>query len=117
MLIEKEGVWGCTFVGECTRVCPKHVDPAGAIQRYKLKAATENLRRFCFPGVRDERLLTTGAGVQVVVAEEADLLPLVMRAQQRFRGVVRGVSDDDGLCHRAWRGVYQKFLTGPRHPS
>ena len=40
VLIEHEGVWGCTFVGECTRVCPKHVDPAGAIQRYKLKAAT-----------------------------------------------------------------------------
>ena len=27
VLIEHEGVWGCTFVGECTRVCPKHVDP------------------------------------------------------------------------------------------
>ena len=51
VLIEKEGVWGCTFVGECTRVCPKHVDPAGAIQRYKLKAATENLRAFLLPGV------------------------------------------------------------------
>jgi len=23
----------CTFIGECTRVCPKHVDPAGAIQQ------------------------------------------------------------------------------------
>ena len=27
VLIEHDGVWGCTFVGECTRVCPKHVDP------------------------------------------------------------------------------------------
>ena len=34
---EHEGIWGCTFVGECTKVCPKHVDPAGAIQRYKLQ--------------------------------------------------------------------------------
>ena len=25
-----EGLWGCTFVGECTKVCPKNVDPAGA---------------------------------------------------------------------------------------
>lgn len=33
-----DGIWGCTFVGECTKVCPKHVDPAGAIQRYKLAA-------------------------------------------------------------------------------
>jgi fumarate reductase iron-sulfur subunit len=49
VLIEHEGVWGCTFVGECTRVCPKHVDPARAIQRYKLKAAKENVMAFLLP--------------------------------------------------------------------
>lgn len=49
VLIEKEGVWGCTFVGECTRVCPKHVDPASAIQRYKLKAATEQVKAILLP--------------------------------------------------------------------
>ena len=49
VLSEHEGVWGCTFVGECTRVCPKHVDPAGAIQRYKLKAATESVKAFLLP--------------------------------------------------------------------
>jgi fumarate reductase iron-sulfur subunit len=49
VLIEREGVWGCTFVGECTRVCPKHVDPAGAIQRYKLKAAKESVKAFVLP--------------------------------------------------------------------
>jgi fumarate reductase iron-sulfur subunit len=49
VLIEHEGVWGCTFVGECTAVCPKHVDPAGAIQRYKLKAAKENVRALLLP--------------------------------------------------------------------
>ncbi|MGN9842356.1 succinate dehydrogenase iron-sulfur subunit [Nonomuraea sp. H19] len=38
-----EAVWGCTFVGECTRVCPKHVDPAEAIQRYKLTAALRSV--------------------------------------------------------------------------
>jgi fumarate reductase iron-sulfur subunit len=42
-------VWGCTFVGECTRVCPKHVDPAAAIQRYKLKAAQESVKMFLLP--------------------------------------------------------------------
>jgi fumarate reductase iron-sulfur subunit len=35
----EEGVWDCTFVGECTVVCPKHVDPAGAIQQSKLEGA------------------------------------------------------------------------------
>ncbi len=44
-----EGIWGCTFVGECTRVCPKHVDPAGAIQRYKLTAALDSLKAFFMP--------------------------------------------------------------------
>src|SRR5262249_3073766 len=38
-LAHPEAIWGCTIVGECARVCPKHVDPAGAIQQYKLKAA------------------------------------------------------------------------------
>jgi len=36
VLAHPDGVWGCTFVGECTRVCPKHVDPAGAIQQAKV---------------------------------------------------------------------------------
>lgn len=49
VLIEREGLWGCTFVGECTRVCPKHVDPASAIQRYKLKAAQESVRAVLLP--------------------------------------------------------------------
>jgi fumarate reductase iron-sulfur subunit len=49
VLIEREGLWGCTFVGECTRVCPQHVDPASAIQRYKLKAAQESLRAVLLP--------------------------------------------------------------------
>jgi fumarate reductase iron-sulfur subunit len=39
-LSQHDGIWACTFVGECSAVCPKHVDPAGAIQRAKLEAAT-----------------------------------------------------------------------------
>ena len=49
VLSEHEGIWGCTFVGECTTVCPKHVDPAGAIQRYKLNAAVSTLKDFLMP--------------------------------------------------------------------
>ncbi len=49
VLSEHEGIWGCTFVGECTRVCPKNVDPAGAIQRYKLSASLESLKSFFVP--------------------------------------------------------------------
>jgi len=49
VLSEHDGIWGCTFVGECTEVCPKHVDPAGAIQRYKLTAALSELKSFVMP--------------------------------------------------------------------
>jgi fumarate reductase iron-sulfur subunit len=49
VLVEHDGVWGCTFVGECTRVCPQHVDPAAAIQRYKLKAALATVKAFLLP--------------------------------------------------------------------
>jgi len=49
VLSEHEGIWGCTFVGECTEVCPKDVDPAGAIQRYKLSAALDSLQAFLVP--------------------------------------------------------------------
>ena len=49
VLSEQEGIWGCTFVGECTEVCPKDVDPAGAIQRYKLTAALDSLHAFLVP--------------------------------------------------------------------
>jgi fumarate reductase iron-sulfur subunit len=49
VLAHPEGVWGCTFVGECTRVCPKHVDPAGAIQQYKLVTALEWFKSYLWP--------------------------------------------------------------------
>jgi fumarate reductase iron-sulfur subunit len=38
------GVWACTFVGECTEVCPKNVDPAAAIQRSKVDLALHGWR-------------------------------------------------------------------------
>ena len=46
---QDDGMWQCTFVGECTEVCPKGVDPAGAIQRYKLTGATEWLKSVLLP--------------------------------------------------------------------
>ena len=49
VLSEHDGIWGCTFVGECTKVCPKHVDPAGAIQRYKLDAALASIKAYFMP--------------------------------------------------------------------
>ncbi len=36
-----EGVWECSFVGACSQVCPKDVDPAGAIQQMKVASAID----------------------------------------------------------------------------
>jgi fumarate reductase iron-sulfur subunit len=58
VLIHPDGVWGCTFVGECTTACPKDVDPAGAIQRYKLTAATASIKSalgYFLSGAEEER--------------------------------------------------------------
>lgn len=49
VLDDHEGMWGCTFVGECTEVCPKNVDPAGAIQLYKRDSATEWFKSVLLP--------------------------------------------------------------------
>jgi fumarate reductase iron-sulfur subunit len=32
----KNGIWNCSFVGECSVVCPKKVDPALALQKLKV---------------------------------------------------------------------------------
>lgn len=44
-----EGVWDCTFVGECSAVCPKDVDPAGAIQQAKLESTLGWYKSFLTP--------------------------------------------------------------------
>ncbi len=49
VLSQPEGIWACTYVGECSRACPKGVDPAGAIQRYKLTAALAAVKSLLMP--------------------------------------------------------------------
>ncbi|PJE79022.1 Fumarate reductase iron-sulfur subunit [invertebrate metagenome] len=45
----KNGVWSCTFVGYCSEVCPKHVDPAAAINQNKLQGAQDWAVSFLMP--------------------------------------------------------------------
>jgi fumarate reductase iron-sulfur subunit len=45
VIADDEGVWECSFVGECSVVCPKGVDPAKAIQQTKL----DTTLRFTLP--------------------------------------------------------------------
>jgi fumarate reductase iron-sulfur subunit len=49
ILSRQEGIWSCTFVGECSTVCPKNVDPAGAIQRYKVTATVDWFKSLLMP--------------------------------------------------------------------
>ncbi|MED5813563.1 succinate dehydrogenase/fumarate reductase iron-sulfur subunit [Mycolicibacterium sp. 050232] len=49
VLAAADGAWACTYVGECSVACPKGVDPAGAIQRYKLTAATHSVKSLLLP--------------------------------------------------------------------
>ena len=49
VLSQHHGIWDCTFVGECSVVCPKHVDPAGAIQRYKIQATMAWIKSLLLP--------------------------------------------------------------------
>ena len=44
-----EGLWDCTFVGECSKVCPKHVDPAAAIQQAKVETTKDWYKQFLLP--------------------------------------------------------------------
>ncbi len=37
----EEGVWSCTFVGYCSEVCPKGVDPAAAINMDKVNSSID----------------------------------------------------------------------------
>ena len=39
ILADHDGVWNCSFVGACSEVCPKSVDPAAALQQMKVDGA------------------------------------------------------------------------------
>jgi len=49
IISQDDGLWQCTLVGECTKVCPKDVDPAGAIQRYKVQSTNNWWKSMLMP--------------------------------------------------------------------
>ena len=49
VLSQEEGIWQCTLVGECSVVCPKDVDPAAAIQRYKVSSTVDWFKSMLLP--------------------------------------------------------------------
>ena len=49
LIASNEGIWECTFVGECSAVCPKDVDPAAAIQRAKASSTVDWFKDVLIP--------------------------------------------------------------------
>ena len=49
VIASHEGIWECTFVGECSAVCPKDVDPAAAIQRAKVSSTVDWFKDVLIP--------------------------------------------------------------------
>ena len=67
-----EGIWECTFVGACSEVCPKHVDPAAAIQQTKISASLDWFKAcFCRGRQRMSRRPYVRAGETELVAPPA----------------------------------------------
>lgn len=46
------GAWECSFVGACSEVCPKHVDPAGAVQQVKIASTVDWYKEHLMPWVK-----------------------------------------------------------------
>jgi fumarate reductase iron-sulfur subunit len=45
-----EGIWECSFVGACSEVCPKAVDPASAIQQLKISSTVDYFKHYLLLG-------------------------------------------------------------------
>lgn len=46
----EDGVWECTFVSACSEVCPKNVEPGGAIQEMKIDSSVDWMLDHLIPG-------------------------------------------------------------------
>ncbi len=49
IISQDDGLWQCTFVGACSKACPKDVDPAEAIQRYKVQSTNNWWKSMLMP--------------------------------------------------------------------
>lgn len=52
VMASHEAIWNCSFVGQCSVVCPKHVDPAAAIQQAKVASTVDWYKSFLMPWTR-----------------------------------------------------------------
>lgn len=52
VIASEVGVWKCSFVGACSEACPKHVDPAGALQQVKVGSMIDWYKEHLMPWVK-----------------------------------------------------------------
>ncbi|HZX90707.1 MAG TPA: succinate dehydrogenase/fumarate reductase iron-sulfur subunit [Rudaea sp.] len=52
VIASNAGVWECSFVGACSEVCPKAVDPAAALQQVKVASTIDWFKEHLLPGAR-----------------------------------------------------------------
>lgn len=52
-----DGIWECSFVGACSEVCPKNVDPAAAIQQTKIAATGDFFKSFLMPWTQPKQTI------------------------------------------------------------
>ena len=50
VIASNAGVWECSFVGACSEVCPKAVDPAAALQQVKVASTIDWFKERLLPG-------------------------------------------------------------------
>ena len=62
VVASNEGIWECSFVGACSEVCPKSVDPAAAIQQTKIAATGDYFLRLLTPGKPKDGQSSTNGG-------------------------------------------------------
>ncbi|MBT3906325.1 MAG: fumarate reductase iron-sulfur subunit, partial [Rhodospirillaceae bacterium] len=55
VVASNDGIWECTFVGACSDVCPKNVDPAAAIQQTKIASTVDYFTDLLMPGKKANR--------------------------------------------------------------
>ncbi len=44
-ITKDEGIYKCSFIGECSKVCPKSVDPSGTLQKLKIAGVFKSPRK------------------------------------------------------------------------
>ena len=86
LLADHDGAWNCSFVGACSEVCPKHVDPAAAIQQMKIEASIEWVKDRLLPG--GKKPVDPKTGLEVLRGKGGEVAVLLVQQPAIAVGVI-----------------------------